>query len=218
MSKKTRRPGDYMLFIVGILFISFMVNVYISVSNYKSQYRVGMESHKNIENIRFINENNIKILDTAIEVGRIDNMDMLKLYKNYGDISDCTTNLWEDYSFYEGNKPLINFRKNIDTNKNVLVDINGKIEEYLLSELNREMKTQSYKIVLNGEMLNIFKEIKKLAEEINVYYNEFYDMYLSDVIDEERKKKIIKNYYWIDMLEGVNDINEKYIDMNLISE
>ncbi|MGG7178068.1 hypothetical protein ACQPU1_10765 [Clostridium paraputrificum] len=217
MSKKARKPGDYMLFVVGILFISFMVNVYISASNYKSQYRVGMESYKNIENIRFTNESNIGILDTAIEIGSIDNMDVLRLYKNYGDISDSTINLWDDYSFYKGNKSLFKFKKNIETNKNTLVDINGKIEEYLLSILDREMKTQSSKIVLNGEILKVFERIKSLAEEINTYYTEFYSMYLRDVVDEERMKKIIKKYYWIDMLEGVNDINEKYIDMNFTS-
>ena len=45
MFKRVRRPGDYMLFVVVILLISFLVNVYISINNYKFKYRIGRESY-----------------------------------------------------------------------------------------------------------------------------------------------------------------------------
>ena len=58
MFKKVRRPGDYMLFVVVILLVSFLVNVYISIDNYKFKYRVGRESYTNIEKIKSTNKTN----------------------------------------------------------------------------------------------------------------------------------------------------------------
>ena len=52
MFKRVRRPGDYMLFVVLVLLVSFLVNVYISIDNYKFRYRVGRESYTNIEKIK----------------------------------------------------------------------------------------------------------------------------------------------------------------------
>lgn len=215
MFKRVRRPGDYMLFVVVILLISFLVNVYISINNYKFKYRIGRESYTNIEKIKSTNKTNNEILNNAIKVGCLDNMELLKLYKNYGELSDSMVSLWDEYSFYEENISILDFgKKKIDKNNVVFNDIYGTIEEYFRSLMDEEMKTQSYKVELTGKTLENFNSILIISNNIDSYYNEFYDKNLSSVDIEDREKAIIKKYYWIEILEDINEINQKYINSN----
>ena len=202
----------YFLLTVAILFISLILNIVTSMDNMKYKYKVGAESYNNIENIRGRNESNIVLLNSAIEVGTISNMDAVKLYENYKTISDSFINLWSEYSFYEEDKKGFSFKK-IDTNKALLNDVNDKIQEYLKEIIYSEMKTKADKIEIKAVALEQFKEMKNLAMEIDAYYKEFYSTKLNGAIDEDKKNKIIKKYYWIDMLEGMNGINEKYINI-----
>lgn len=213
MFKKVRRPGDYMLFVVVILLISFLVNVYISIDNYKFKYRVGRESYTNIEKIKSTNKTNNEILNNAIKIGSLDNMELLKLYKNYGELSDSMVSLWDEYSFYEENISVLDFsKKKIDKNNVVFNDIYGTIEEYFRSLMDEEMKNQSYKVELTGKTLENFNSILIISNKIDSYYDEFYNKNLSSVDIEDREKTIIKKYYWIEMLEDINEINQKYIN------
>ena len=91
-------------------------------------------------------------------------------------------------------------------------DIYGTIEEYFRSLMDEEMKTQSYKVELTGKTLENFNSILIISNNIDSYYNEFYDKNLSSIDIEDREKAIIKKYYWIDMLEDINEINQKYIN------
>lgn len=213
MFKKVRRPGDYMLFVVVILLISFLVNVYISIDNYKFKYRVGRESYTNIEKIKSTNKTNNEILNNAIKIGSLDNMELLKLYKNYGELSDSMVSLWDEYSFYEENISVLDFsKKKIYKNNVVFNDIYGTIEEYFRSLMDEEMKKQSYKVELTGKTLENFNSILIISNKIDSYYDEFYNKNLSSVDIEDREKTIIKKYYWIEMLEDINEINQKYIN------
>ena len=135
MTKKKRKAGDYMLFVVGILFISFLVNVLLSVKNYKANYMVGKEAYRSIENVRVTNDSNIKLLKDAIDIGAISNMDLLKLYKNFSDISDVNMILWNNYVLYEEDKSILGRKKKIENNGDILTDINIKVQEYLLAIL-----------------------------------------------------------------------------------
>ena len=74
------------------------------------------------------------------------------------------------------------------------------------------MKTQSYKIELTGKTLENFNSILTISNTIDSYYDEFYEKNLSSVDIEDREKVIIKKYYWIEMLEDINEINQKYIN------
>ena len=91
-------------------------------------------------------------------------------------------------------------------------DIYGTIEEYFRSLMDEEMKTQSYKVELTGKTLENFNSILIISNNIDSYYNEFYDKNLSSVDIEDREKAIIKKYYWIEILEDINEINQKYIN------
>ena len=74
------------------------------------------------------------------------------------------------------------------------------------------MKTQSYKVELTGKTLENFNSVLIISNKIDSYYDEFYAKNLSSTDIEDREKAIIKKYYWIDMLEDINEINQKYIN------
>ena len=211
MSKNGKTAKDYMILVVATLLVSLTVNVFTSINNYKIKYRVGKESYSSIEHIRINNENNMAILEKSIELGYLTNMELLQLYKNYSDISSNIIKLWDEYSFYANNKPLFNLKKKLDTDKNILNDVNNNIEDYLLAILNKQIENQSYRIDFSdNKFLNKFNGMKELSDKVNDYYIDFYNKYLNDVTDEDKVKKIIKEHYWIDILEGIYSINDEY--------
>jgi len=207
------KAKNYFLLTVTILFISLILNIVTSMNNMKYKYKVGTESYNNIETIEGKNESNIILVNSAIEVGSISNMDALKLYENYKIISDNYINLWNEYSFYEKDKKVFSFKK-IDTNKALLNDVNDKNQEYLKKKLIAEMATKAERLEVKGPTLEQFKDMKNLAMEIDSYYKEFYSAKLDGATDKDKMDKIIKKYYWIDILEGMNEINGKYINMD----
>lgn len=211
--KRKKSPAEYMLFVVTILFISFMVNVFISLDNEKYKYKVSTASYKNIEEIRSRNEKNIVTLEGAINSSILTNQELLALYKNYTSISSSMISLWDEYSFYTDNEWSLT-KKKIDTTKALSNEISGRIEEYLGILLDEEMKTQTPVIQLKGETLDKFKTMQSLAIDIESYYEDFYKENIKDKVDEEKEKIIIKNAYWIDILEGLNNLSEKYADYN----
>lgn len=216
MFKKGRKPGEYILFVVVILLVSFLVNVWISLDNYKFKYRVGVESYTNIEKIKSINKVNNELLTNGIKAGSLDNMELLKLYKNYGELSDSMVSLWDDYSFYEESISFLDFnKKKIDKNDIKFNDIYGTIEEYLKSLMDEEMKTKSYKVELSGKTLEKFNSILSITEKVDLCYTDFYEKNLNNIDVEDREKTIIKKYYWIDILKEINIINQKYINSEI---
>ena len=212
MSKKVRTTKNYIILVLLILSISLLVNVFTSINNQKIKYRIGKESCKNIEEIKVNNENIQAILEKSIDLGYINNIELLNLYRNYSDIASNIIELWDEYLFYEDNKYVFRFEKELDTDKNILNDVNNNIEDYLFSILNKDMENNLVKLQLDNSVLNNFNGMKELSDKIDTYYINFYDTHLSDVEGEERSKKIIKEYYWIDILEGLHAINEEYKD------
>lgn len=216
MQKKKLKGKNYLLVIIVMLLISLIFNVVIIMKNLDYQYRIGIKSYNNIENIKCRSENNIKLLDSVIEVETIYNMDILKLYQSYASISDSFISLWDEYSFYEDSRQSRAATKKIDTKEALLNDINGNIEDYLRSMLEVEMKTNAEKRELSGETLEQFKEMRSLSMEINNFYKDFCENQLKISSDEDKKDKIIKKFYWIDVLEGMNKINGKYSDTDFL--
>jgi len=210
------KSKHYFLVTVTILFVSLIFNIVTCMDNIKYKFKVGTESYNNIENIKSRNESNIVVLNSVIEVGTISNMDTFKLYENYKSISDSYINLWSEYSLYEEENNGISFKK-IETNKTPLNDVNDKIREYLNAKLEVEMQTKGDKIDIKDGSLEQFKEMKNLAMKIDSYYKEFYSKELNGAQDEDKMNKMIKNYYWIDILKEMNEINEGYVNMDFKS-
>ena len=152
------------------------------------------------------------ILSKSIEAGNIKNEEILKLYKNYDAMSSEIMELWQQYGEYTQNSKFI-FSKNIKTNKIVENDIHGKIKEYMLSTLNREMKNERSKLDLVGEDLQSFKYMYEISSRIYESFNKFNEENLKGTKGQEKEKIVIKEHYWVDMLQNIYDISNDYINV-----
>ncbi len=209
---KRIKSVDYLMLISILLIVSIIVNICMlfKLNNYK--YKIGQQSYIKIEDVKQKNQTDIDILLKSIEEGSIKNEELLKLYKNYDAISSDVMELWQQYGSYTQNETPM-FSKNIKTNKVIENDIHGKIKEYILSTLNREMKDEKSTLQLQGEDLQSFKAMYEISSEIDDYFNEFNKEKLNGVIGEKREIRVIKEHYWIDMLEGIYDVSDNYGDL-----
>jgi len=203
---------DYMMLISVLLIVSVIVNIYalFKLNNYK--YKIGQQSYIEIEDVKQRNESNMEILSKSIENGSIKNEELLKLYRNYDVITSDIIDLWQQYGEYTQNSVSI-FSKKIETNKIMENDIHGKIKEYMLSILNREMKSEKSKLQLENEDLQSFKDMQEISSRIYEYLNKFNEETLKGIVGENKEKKVIKNHYWIDMLEGIYNISDDYVNV-----
>ena len=78
------------------------------------------------------------------------------------------------------------------------------------------MKKQGSKVILKDKVLEQFKEMLSLSEDIKQFYTEFSEEKLNGLNDEEKIKVIVKKHYWVNILEGLNKINERYLDVEFI--
>lgn len=203
---------DYMMIISGILIVSIIINIYSIMKLNYYEYKIEQQSYTNIEDIKLRNEKNMDILSKSIEVGAIKNEELLKLYKNYDAISTEIMELWQQYGQYIENSKFV-FSKNIKTNKVMENDIHGKIKEYMVSTLNREMKNERSKLKLEGEDLQSFKYMYEISSKIYEYFNKFNEETLKGITGEEKEKRVIKEHYWVDMLQGIYDISNDYANI-----
>ena len=203
---------DYIMLISVLLIVSVIVNIYalFKLNDYK--YKIGQQSYIKIEDVKQRNESNMDILSKSIEKGNIKNEELLKLYKNYDVITSDIMDLWQQYGAYTQNSLLI-FSKKIETNKIMENDIHGKIKEYMVSILNREMKNEKNKLQLENEDLQSFKNMYEISSKIYEYLNKFNEETLKGTTGEDKEKKVIREHYWIDMLEGIYNISDDYVNV-----
>lgn len=195
-----------------ILAISIMTNIYSVFKIYNYKYNVGRESYVEIEEIRQRNESIMDILNTSLDSRSIRNEEILKLYKNYDVIASNIIKLWEQYADYTQRSISI-FTKNIESDKVIQKDIHGKVKEYMLSTLSKEMKNDQSRFILGDKDLECFKAMNDMSVRIYDYFNKFNENNLNGYTGENKQKKVIRNHYWIDMLNGIYDISNDYIDV-----
>jgi len=200
------------MIIAIVLIVSIIMNIYavVKLNNYK--YKIGQQSYIKIEDVKQRNESNMDILLKSIEQGSIKNEDLLKLYKNYDVITGDIIELWQQYGSYTQSSISI-LSKNIKTNKIMENDIHGKIKEYTLSVLNREMRNEKSKLQLQSQDLQSFKAMYEISSRIYEYLNKFNEETLKGATGDDKEKKVIKEHYWIDMLAGIYNISEDYVNL-----
>ena len=211
LEKRLLKRNLALVAVVALMF-SIVLNIYTAISVKKYKYKIGLETYSAIENMRFLHESNQQILSASIDMGSIDNMGILKQYKNYNDLSEQTTRLWNEYIYYEQDRKFTIYKKNIDTSDITVNDVNSKLEDFFNSILEAEMQTQNKKFELTEDMLEKFKEIYDLECEKTTYYNDFCKEKVKGAIQDKKKDIIIKEHYWMDILQGYNEINKKYVD------
>lgn len=214
MSLKTKN-GRIILCISVILIISIIINIFqiMIISEYR--HRVGSITYNNIINVKNTNISNNDILLKSIETSTIEITDLLKLYKNYGFISNNIMSLWDEYNFYK-NSNYIFTKKEIKTDVMVVNEIHNRIEEYLNVLIQKNINKKVDKIAINGIDLQNFIEMQELSSEIIDFYASFIKENMDGMDTNQRKDIIINEYYWIDILDNIDTITKEYNEFNII--
>ncbi|MBP3917256.1 hypothetical protein [Clostridium sp.] len=219
MKIKTNIKDNCFMIIVVILMISFTANIYQAILNKKYCYELGKQNYNKIEEIRFRNESIFSILDSCVTAESVNNGDLLTLYKNYSKISEAELSLWNNY-LADDNKILRKFKnkgKNIVVNTKTKNELYSEIEELIYSYIQNDMTEKIDVIELNGKAANDFKTLRSMALDLNNYFNSFYEENCN--VPESKKEDImIKEDYWVDILQGIQEVNNKYVEYSFTYE
>lgn len=217
MKIKTNIKDNCFIIIVIILIISFAINIYQFIFNKKYCYELGKQNYSKIEEIRFRNESILSILNSCVTAESVNNVDLLTLYKNYSKISESELSLWNSY-LTENNKILNNFKnksKNIVVNTKTKNELYSEIEELIYSYIQNDMTEKIDVIELKGKVADDFNTLRSMALDLNNYFNSFYEENCN--VSEYKKEKImISENYWIDILQGIQEVNNKYVEYSFI--
>ncbi len=209
MNKEIDKKSSCILTITLILLISLSVNVYQSLTGSSYKKEVGNEIYKSIEEIRTRNESILLTLDGCITSQSITKEEILTLYKNYSLINIAELNLWEKYLkniedswFKKNNKVALT-----ESSQN---EVFANIEELIYNLLLNYMSGNMDSIILDEKLSMDISVMKEIAYDLNTYISSFMEEKLKNLEGEEKAEKIIRKGYWIDILKGIEEINNKY--------
>ncbi|MBP1889200.1 hypothetical protein J2Z53_000781 [Clostridium moniliforme] len=209
---KGLKKRNHSILIIMILLISFLLNIILCINNSSYKHRVGVNSYRNIESIKVKNDKILEIINKSLEVNKISNEELLTLYTNYKDISDCIIELWDDYSFYKESSISKLSKKKIDTTSILENEIYSRIYNYLEKSLINIMNTEKDELVFKGKVKNDFNVMKNISLNMNKIFKDFNEVKLANVEGKEKESVVVKNKYWIDILNKINSVNKEYTD------
>lgn len=209
---KGLKKRNHSILIIMILLISFLLNIILCINNSSYKHRVGVNSYRNIESIKVKNDKILEIINKSLEVNKISNEELLTLYTNYKDISDCIIELWDDYSFYKESSISKLSKKKIDTTSILENEIYSRIYNYLEKSLINIMNTENNELVLRGKVKTDFNVMKNISLNMNKIFKDFNEVKLANVEGKEKESVVVKNKYWIDILNKINSVNKEYTD------
>lgn len=212
MKEKITKKDKCFIVILIILFISFVLNCYQVIVNKRYKRIIESTCYGNVEEIRIKNESVLSILDRCIKSGNISNEELLQLYKNYSAIASAETDLLEYYLKYKNNPNIKTSNKNVSIENENINGVYWQIEEVIYSYIKSDLNEKTESMKINDDKLEEVNVLKEMAEKLNEYYISFYDENCSNLDEDSRADKIIKNAYWLDILKEIQNINEKYID------
>lgn len=209
MNSRIDNKKIYILLTSITLVVSLLVNVYQSLERSLYKKEIGNEICNSIEEIRTRNESLLLTLEGCIASESITNEELLSLYKNYNLINIAELNLWEKYL---KNIEDSWFKKDniVDLTESNQNEVFANIEELIYNLLLNYMSSDMKLIKLDTKLLNDITIMRDISYELNEYISSFMEENLSNLEGEKKAKKIIRKGYWIDILKGIEDINNKY--------
>ena len=94
--------------------------------------------------------------------------------------------------------------KNIVLNTTSKNELYSEIEELLYSYIQNDMTEKIDVIELKGKVLTDFKQLKDMATDFN------------NVPDSKKEKTMIQEDYWVDILQGMQEVNNKYVEYEFV--
>lgn len=209
MNNKMDKKSSYIMIITLILLISLSVNIYQGLIGNVYKKEAGNEVYKSIGEIRTRNESILLTLDGCITSQSITKEEILTLYKNYSLINIAELKLWESYLKYMENSW---FKKNVkvDLTESNPNEVFSNIEELIYNILLNYMSENMDSIKLDEKLLMDISVMKEISYDLNDYMNSFMEENLGNLESKEKAEKMIRKDYWIDILKGMENINNKY--------
>lgn len=201
-------------FIIGVLLISLLMNIYLSIMNDRYKYKIGKENHNNLVELKVRNESALNIIKQCLKSESINSQELFALHETYSHITDSYNKLWLSYNDYEKEKLLsISFSK---SKENILESnlVYSRIEDLLYKYINNKFDDSLDVMDLKGQVLHNFVIMEALAMEVNDYYSKEKD---DGITDEKKEFKLIKENYWVNSLKDISSIMEKYSDEEFIA-
>lgn len=214
MHLKDKFKNRYLIIVSTLLVVSLIINIYQVVINHEYEHILRENNYSRIEQIRYRNESILSILEGCINANSINNEELLALYKNYGEITKAEVELLEADVKNSNNNVIKNNKKEVDVSNKI--DLYWSIEELIYAYLQNDMNKNTYNIELKGKAYADFEVLLNMSKDLNNYFVEFYQKHCGNLEEEKRKDKIIKEEYWIDILAGMQEINNKYIDYSFV--
>lgn len=218
MKEKITKKDKFLIIIASILFISFILNCYQVIVNKRYKKVIESTCYGNIEEIRIKNESILSILQSCIKVESISNDELLTLYKNYESIANAETELLEYYLKFKNNPNINTSNDNVNIEQGNVNSIYWEIEEIIYSYIKSDLSEKASVMKIQGKALEGFRIMEEMSERLNKYYISFYDEKCPNLDEDQRADRIIDNAYWLDILKGIQNINNEYIDYEFGSE
>ena len=111
----------------------------------------------------------------------------------------------------------MNKGKNIVVNTKTKNELYSEIEELIYSYIQNDMTEKIDVIELKGKVADDFKTLRSMAMDLNNYFNSFYEENCN-VSNSEKEKVMINEDYWVDILQGIQEVNNKYVEYNFTYE
>lgn len=205
---KKGKTEVYFYFIVGVLLVSFAVNVYMGILEGSYKKRVFNKSYISIHDISSKNINVNKSLQVVTRENKIKKTELIKLKQLYDGIYDKSLCLVDDFMFY--NDENISGTENQDSTQllNVLA-IYEKIRPYLTELLEENMCNTEEYIYIN-DMNNVyFKVLYQISNETNEYFEKLVKEQTKSGTFDELKIRLQNKVLLEKVLKDISKINSK---------
>ena len=196
------------------LVVVIIGNIILIIDSNRYKKRIENNTYNNILEIRQLSDNNSQLLDVVVKSGKIKNIMLLKLYRNYSKINIDILALWEQYNFYSESVVSINKHK-IELEKNININENHyRIENFLNKLLDKQMENQDSEIILDDLELSKIVKMKEICDKLCESYKENIDLKFSDLDGEKRRIAVKKNDVWFNILEEIYSLEVEYSNDN----
>lgn len=203
------KSSQYVIFIVAILVVSLIVNVFLSVDNGNYKQRIGKKSSDELETIIHGNETINQILANSIQSKCILKTDLVKLSSEYDQVYQGVWKLMDDYSYYKQSKQFV-FKNDSSINCDVTNDSINKIKLYVNKFVESNANSNGDKIELKSNDLLNFKKMSDFSKELDTYFQTTIKKSSNDGTYDGMKDKIEVKNLWIDILNKIFNISNNY--------
>jgi hypothetical protein len=203
------KNSQYVIFIVAILLVSLIVNVFLSVDNGNYRERIGKKTSDELETIIHGNETINQILANSIQNKCILKTDLVKLSSQYDQVYQGVWKLMDDYSYYKQSKRFI-LKAGSSINCDVTNDSINKIKLYVNKFVESNANSNGDKIELKSNDLLNFKKMSDFSKELDTYFQTTIKKSSNDGTYDGMKDKIEVKNLWIDILNKIFNISNNY--------